>query len=253
MTVNHPHILLLAGTFEARQLARQLSDRLPHARITASFAGAVQDLPDLPVPARVGGFGGPEGLARYMADSGVSLLIDATHPFAARMSQHAAIAAQSLSCPLIRLERPGWVPKRGDNWIPAASFNEARHLLPDHARAFLAVGRKEIGQFADRTDVFALARMIEAPPVVLPDHCKLILSRPAQTVDEEVALFQAHGIDHIVCKNSGGMRSYAKIEAANRLQLPVIMIERPRLPEVPAAQSVQGLCDWVTEALKPTS
>jgi len=235
------HILLLAGTFEARLLARALREAFPAARLTASFAGAVSDLPDLGVPTRVGGFGGVEGLSAYLAAEAVTVLVDATHPFAAQMSRNAAASAAATGTALLRLERPAWKPADGDDWQQLASLGEASKALPSSARAFLSVGRKEIGLFTHRNDLFALARMIEPPATALPDRWQLVLARPPQSADEEIALFQAHRITHLVTKNSGGTRAHAKIEAARRLGLPVLMVERPSLPEAETAGSVEDL------------
>ncbi|MHA7774539.1 cobalt-precorrin-6A reductase [Roseibium sp. M-1] len=251
MTADPPHILLLAGTAEARQLAGRLADAYPHARLTASFAGVVSDLPDLGVPTRIGGFGGVDGLTTYLRQNSVSLVIDATHPFAAQMSRNAAAATTTLGLPLVRLERPGWKPQAGDRWTSVASMDDAAALLPLGARAFLAIGRKEIGRFTGRTDIFGLARMIEAPEKPLPDHWQLILARPAHTVAEEVRLFEQHRITHVVTKNSGGTRSYPKIEAARKLGLAVIMVERPELPSVRNAESVEGIVDLIRDEVTP--
>lgn len=235
------HILLLAGTFEARQLAKQLADRFAGARVTASFAGVVRDLPDLGVPTRVGGFGGVAGLSAFLSSEDVTLVIDATHPFAAQMSRNACEACRTLQLPLIRLERPAWTALPDDEWMHFGSMRDAAQALPAHAKAFLAVGRKDIRQFTWREDICCLARMIEAPRQPLPTGWDLILQRPLQSSSEEADLLRQHGITHVVTKNSGGGRSYAKIEAARLLKLPVFMIDRPKLPEAETAPNLTGV------------
>lgn len=239
------HVLLLAGTFEARRLAGALAEAFPAARLTASFAGAVSDLPDLGIPTRVGGFGGADGLSAYLAREQVTVLVDATHPFAARMSRNAAAAAAATGTALIRLERPAWSPVEGDAWQSMATLEDAANALPRGARAFLSVGRKEIGLFTHRSDLFALARMIEPPPEALPGPWQLVLARPAQTAEEEIALLERHGITHVVTKNSGGTRAYAKIEAARRLNLPVLMVGRPALPDAETAGTVEDIVAYL--------
>jgi precorrin-6A/cobalt-precorrin-6A reductase len=230
LTVKPKHILLLAGTYEARHLARKVAEVYPEHRLTPSFAGVVKDLPDLGRPARVGGFGGSEGLIKFCQEETVSLIIDATHPYAVQMSQHASKAAAFLNLPFLRLERPAWHPISKDNWQTVSTIEEAASELPQKSRAFLAVGRKEIRKFCHRSDIYALARMIEPPDVRLPDHWDLILARPSLSLGDETRLFEGHGITHVVTKNSGGERSFAKIEAARQLGLRVIMIDRPTLP-----------------------
>lgn len=244
------HILLLAGTFEARQLAKQLSANLSGCRVTASFAGVVKDLPDLGVPTRTGGFGGVAGLSDFLRAEHVSFVIDATHPFAAQMSRNAAQACAALQLPLVRLERPIWTALADDIWRHFGSMQDAAKALPETARAFLAVGRKEIRQFTWREDIYGLARMIEPPPHPLPAGWDLVLQRPSQSVSAEADLFQANGITHLVTKNSGGMRAYAKIEAARELKLPVFVIDRPPLPEAETAADIESVLEKTRSLLK---
>lgn len=249
MTAEAKHILLLAGTSEARQLGKSLADAFPENRLTASFAGAVRVLPDLGVPTRVGGFGGVEGLLAFLRQENITAIVDATHPFAAQMSRNAAEAAKTLNIPLLRLERPAWQPDENDRWTHVLTMNQAAEALPAGARAFLAIGRKEIERFAHRTDVFGLARMIEPPPNPLPTSWELLLSRPPASAAQEISLFRDRNITHVVTKNSGGSRSFAKIEAARFLKLPVIMIARPTLPDMETAPSVAAVVDRCRQIL----
>ncbi|MGX1497970.1 cobalt-precorrin-6A reductase [Roseibium aggregatum] len=249
MTAEANHILLLAGTSEARQLGKTLAEAFPESRLTASFAGVVRDLPDLGVPTRVGGFGGVEGLLAYLRQEKITAIVDATHPFAAQMSHNAAEAAKTLNMPLLRLERPSWQPGESDRWTHVVSMDEAAMALPTGARAFLAIGRKEIERFTHRTDIFGLARMIEPPPAPLPGSWELLLSRPPASAAEEISLFRDRNITHVVTKNSGGSRSFAKIEAARALKLPVIMIARPQLPDAETAPTVAALVDRLRQIL----
>jgi precorrin-6A/cobalt-precorrin-6A reductase len=240
LTAEPKHILLLAGTIEARQLAKKLAEAFPEHRLTPSFAGVVKELPDLGVPARVGGFGGSEGLARYCQEEAVSLIIDATHPYAVQMSQHASTAAATLALPLLRLERPAWQPSEEDNWQTVSSISDAVSALPQETRVLLAIGRKEIGKFSHRSDIFALVRTIEPLDSQLPEHWMLILGRPPLAICDEVQLFEKYGVTHLVTKNSGGERSFAKIEAARQLGLQVIMIDRPTLPPGHTATGIEA-------------
>ncbi|MEP3046771.1 MAG: cobalt-precorrin-6A reductase [Roseibium sp.] len=249
LTTERHHVLLLAGTFEARQLAKQLADTFPNLRLTASFAGVVRDLPDLGVATRIGGFGGVDGLVGYATTERVSLIVDATHPFAAQMSWNVAQAAEILGVPLVRLERPEWRQEGEDQWTHVSSITDATSELPTGARAFLAVGRKEIGAFYGRADIYGLARMIEPPTEPLPTHWDLILSRPPLEVADECDHFRKHRITHVVTKNSGGTRAFAKLEAARRLSLPIIMIDRPRLPAADTAVTTDKIVKYLTRFL----
>lgn len=243
LTAEYGHILLLAGTFEARVLAGKLADTFPDTRLTVSFAGAVSDLPELNAPMRVGGFGGVKGLQSYLASEKVTLILDATHPYAAQMSWNAFTAASHLKVRLIRLDRPHWKPQTGDTWQSVASLEEASRTFPRGARVFLSVGRKDVAAFYRRTDVFVLARMIEPPTLPPPAGWQVLLSRPPKDVFREVQLLRDNEITHVVSKNSGGASSYAKIEAARTLGLPVIMIDRPSLPASETAASSEALMD----------
>ncbi|MEP0451843.1 MAG: cobalt-precorrin-6A reductase [Roseibium sp.] len=246
---SRPKILLLAGTYEARQLASLLRERFPRAHVTASFAGVVHDLPDLGVETRIGGFGGVEGLVDYLRQTSTSLVIDATHPYASQMSWNAAKATMSADVALLRLDRPAWQPVRGDNWIKAEDLRAANQLLSSGSRVFLSVGRKEVSVFFGRSDLWAMARMIEPPPVPLPGTWHLELARPGKSAVEEMQLLQRHKITCIVPKNSGGERSYAKIEAARSLGLPVIMLARPNLPKEQTAPNVKSALLMADEML----
>ncbi len=240
-------ILLLAGTLEARQLAAHLKDQFPRTRVIASFAGAVSKQPDLGVETRTGGFGGAEGLSAYLKRHQIDLIVDATHPFAAQMSRHAVLAAQECDVPLVRLERPEWTAISGDLWTHFSDLAAAADALPAGCRVFLAIGRQDIGAFTDRDDIFGLARMIEPPGVLLPDHWELQLSRPAQSASDEEDLYRKYGITHLVSKNSGGTRSFAKISAARNLGLPVLMIDRPEISGGQVANTIDGVLEFIRQ------
>ena len=243
------HILILAGTPEARRLARALAERFPDIRLTASFAGAVSAIPDPGIPSRTGGFGGAEGLAAFIEQQHVTLIVDATHPFADRISRNAVEAAKDRAVPLIRFERPEWKRETDDRWESVSSLAEAAEKLPAQARVLLAIGRKDIGAFAHRTDLFAVARMIEPPDVALPGHWHLELNRPGQSVEAEEDLLRTHRITHLVSKNSGGSRSHAKIEAARRLGLPVFMIGRPAPADARTCHDIEEILRLVAQCL----
>ena len=243
-------LLILGGTFEARQLAQAVAEACPNLAAVVSYAGIVSDLPDLPLPSRVGGFGGVDGLSDYVRRNRVRLVVDATHPYAVQMSRNAASACEQTSIPLIRLERPAWAPSKEDNWSFVPTMEAACEQLEPQSRVFLAVGRKDLQPFLKRDDLFALARMIEPPDYALPTCWHLELARPAQSVEVELDLLQQYRIARLVCKNSGGTRAFAKLEAARLLKLPVTMIERPHLPTAKSANTVETLLDCIKAELR---
>lgn len=248
MSVPFP-VLLLAGTGEARALAGGLADN-PRFAVTASLAGAVERPEAYPVPVRIGGFGGAEGLGAWLQGAGIAAMVDATHPFAARISANALAAADAAGIPLLRLERPAWQAEPGDDWQDVADLDEAAAILPLRARPFLAVGRKEISRFAERRDLDCLMRMIDPPePATLLPPGRLVLARPSRDVEAEVALLQEHGATHVVTKNSGGPWGEAKLLAARRLGLPVVMVRRPAVTGGETATDVASALAWLEARL----
>ncbi|SOE09313.1 precorrin-6A reductase [Hoeflea halophila] len=220
-------ILILGGTREAADLATDLVAANPRARIITSLAGRTREPAPLAGEVRTGGFGGVDGLVHYLHETGVTRLIDATHPFARQISANAVKAARLAGVPLdIRTRKP-WERQPGDSWIEVETLEAARDAIPPRARVLLTLGSQHIGLFANREDVHFVVRMIDPPETILalPDHA-LVLGRPADTAAAETMLLIAHRITHIVCRNSGGQAAYAKIEAARQLGLPVIMVGR---------------------------
>lgn len=242
-------ILILGGTGEARSLAAALLAAGYDA--VTSLAGVTGD-PLLPVGnVRRGGFGGSDGLSAYLRGAGIAAIIDATHPFATQISRNAEVAAAASDVALLRLERPAWEPQAGDNWTIALSASSAALALLPGARAFVTIGRKEVGEFFRRADISGVARMIEAPGVDVPPGWRLILQRPPFSLEHEVSIMAAHHITHVVAKNSGGGETEAKLAAARQLGLPVIMIARPVKPEVTSVATVGVAIDTLAGMLLP--
>ena len=210
------------------------------AAITLSLAGRTK----APLPqagrVRVGGFGGAQGLAAFLRDEGVSALVDATHPFAARISANAEAAASNAGVPLIVLQRPEWKQEPGDRWLPAGSAADAAALLgPKPKRVFLAIGRNELDAFRGLPHRFLIRSVdpVEAPEAGFADAAFLLERGPFDR-DAEEALLREHRIEMVVTKNSGGEATYGKIAAARELGLPAIMIARPRAGRSTDAGSV---------------
>ncbi|ORE94786.1 cobalt-precorrin-6A reductase [Aurantimonas sp. 22II-16-19i] len=235
-------VLVLGGTAEANALVKALRQRWPERRLILSLAGRTRS-PELPEDAeiRIGGFGGAEGLAAFLLAESVSLVVDATHPFAAGMARNAARAADLAGLRRLKLLRPEWCPVAGDCWTPVTCLAEACRALPAGARPFLALGRQHLSPFTRRSDIRPLARMIEPPEPALPAGWTLILSRPSSDRCAEADLMRAHGITHLVTRNAGGAASYAKVAAARDLGLPVIMIARPPSPAGAVFETVEDV------------
>ena len=222
-------VLVLGGTAQARELAAELHGR-EGCRVVSSLAGRVSR-PALPEgEVRIGGFGGAGGLADYLRDEAIEVLIDATHPFAQVMSGQAAQAAEATGVRLIALRRPGWSPETGDRWIHVADIAEAaRHAadLPDDECVFVTTGRGGLEQYAGDERHDYLIRTVDPPTETLPPRHVVVLDRGPYTVDGETALMERHGVSVLVTKNSGGSSTEAKLVAARRRGIPVVMIEPP--------------------------
>ncbi|AKK03126.1 cobalt-precorrin-6A reductase [Corynebacterium epidermidicanis] len=223
------HALILGGTAEARELARLMMGQ--GWWVTSSLAGRVAN-PHLPVgEVRIGGFGGPAGLARWIFDNDIEVIIDATHPFAEKISTSAAEAALATGVPLISLHRKPWEPVPGDRWLPVASMDEAASIAArDYHHIFLTIGRQQLAPFARDPHNLYVIRCVEKPTAPLPARHRLILSRGPFDVAGEKELMVGNQIDCLVTKNSGGQLTAAKLEAARSLGIPVVMVERPPLP-----------------------
>jgi precorrin-6A/cobalt-precorrin-6A reductase len=236
-------VLLLGGTAEARALAARLH---PEVDVVSSLAGRVPD-PALPVGAlRIGGFGGVKGLREWLCGEHIDAVVDATHPFAETITAHAAEVCGELRLPHLLLVRPAWDPGAA---IVARSNAHAAEIVARQcfSRVFLTTGRSGAATFAD-SDAWFLIRAVTAPDTdLLPRRHRLVLSRGPYCYDGEYALLREHRIDALVTKNSGGEMTRAKLAAAEALDVPVVMVNRPPLPAgVRSVGSVDEAAEWVT-------
>ncbi len=235
---------MLGGTTEASALATALAAR--GERAVLSYAGRTEAPRAQAIPTRVGGFGGVEGLAEHIRREGVTHLVDATHPFAARISANAIAAAELTGVPILALTRPEWVEAPGDRWTRVGDTGEAvARLGTEPTRVFLALGRQTIGDFTHAAQHFYLLRFVDAAePAGFPDH-RLVVDRGPFTLAGELALLREHRIQIVVAKNAGGSGARAKLDAARELGLPVVMIDRPFIPPRPQVGSVAAVLDWL--------
>ncbi|QLY34556.1 cobalt-precorrin-6A reductase [Nocardia huaxiensis] len=238
-------ILILGGTREARNLADIASGERGFD-IVSSLAGRVRE-PVLPVgEVRIGGFGGVSGLRDWLADNGIDVVIDATHPFAGGISANAAAAAARSGLPVLHVRRPGWTERAGDRWIRVPDLAAAAERLAGLGdRVFLTIGRQGVAAFA-ASDAWFLIRAIDPPAAAMPARAELLLARGPFSVAEESALLAGRRIDVLVTKDSGGALTEAKLTAARALALPVVMIDRPPLPEgAEVVDSVAAAMIWL--------
>ncbi len=246
-------LLILGGTSEAVTLARALAPD-PRLSIVTSLAGRTRRPSPMPGEVRVGGFGGVDGLARYIRRRGVRLVIDATHPYAAVISEHAAEACRRSGVDRLQLLRPPWPRRADDDWISVACARASAGKLEPGQRVFLTTGRRDLAVYAAVDDAWFLVRLVEpVEPSRLPPRSEVQLARGPFDVASELRLMRQHRIDTLVAKNSGGGATYAKIEAARRLRMPVLMIERPPAPTGPRVASAEDVLAWVERRIRAPS
>ncbi len=249
--LNLKRLLILGGTGDAVQLAAQTVN-IPGLETITALAGRTSQPGAVPSAVRMGGFGGETGLVEYLQMMAIDLLIDATHPFAAQISWNAARAAVRVGIPRLILIRPGWERLSLDNWIEVESIERAVTAIPATAqRIFLTIGRQQLAPFASLTDRWCLIRSIDPPEpdITLPPG-KLLLDRGPFSLAQEQQLLRDDRIQAIVSKNSGGDATYAKIIAARELGIPVVMIQRPIVPEGDRVETGSDAIEWLHNRLQ---
>ena len=245
-------LLILGGTAEGRALAEAAEACFSSTLTVISALAGRTRTPVLPAgTVRIGGFGGTEGLAAYLRDEGIGLLVDATHPFATQISSQARDAAVHAGTERLVLVRPPWCPVPGDRWIEVDTVGDAAAAIPAEAeRVFLTVGVRSLAPFAGRPDLWFLVRLVDSPaePIPLARH-QLICARGPFAEADEHALLEAQGIDCMVTRASGGDATVAKLAAARALGLPVVMVRRPAPPPGDHVASLEDALAWIEERL----
>ena len=240
-------VLLLGGTGEARALADALADR-PDIELTSSLAGRVSN-PTLPVGAvRMGGFGGTEKLAAYLRDERIDRVVDATHPFAATITAHAEKAARDADVPLLVLRRPGWTEQPDDDWtrVPDITSAAAATAQAPPGCVFVTTGRRDLAAYATDDMHHHLVRAVDPPDPPMPPHTTVLLDRGPYTVEGETELMRTHGVVIIATKDSGGPMTFAKLVAARTLGIPVVVVDRPAVPDgVQTVDSIAAATAWL--------
>jgi precorrin-6A/cobalt-precorrin-6A reductase len=238
-------VLILGGTTEARALATACA-QVPGLSTVSSLAGRTSDPRLPPGPVRIGGFGGVDGLAAYLREAGIGAVVDATHPFASRMTGNAIAAGELVSIPVLVLRRPGWTAEPGDRWHRVPSLSAAAATLPGlGSRVFLTTGRQSLFPFADLDECWFLARSVEAPDPPLPRRLEVVLDRGPFSVLGERDLLIRHRIDVLVTKDSGG--AAPKLRAAREQGIPVVMVDRPGLPPAETVGTVPEALEWLAK------
>lgn len=241
-------LLILGGTAEAAALARAATARFGDGiTLTTSLAGRTERPGPIPGQVRIGGFGGPPGLAAYLAEQRIDRLIDATHPFAARISAAARQACAVAAVPRLMLLRPPWRRQPLDRWIEVADMTAAAQIVARLGRrVWLTIGAGEVACFSEVTGVRFLVRLVDPPRRPLPlKFCEVVVGRGPFALADERHLIARHAIDVLVCKASGGAATEPKLAAARELSLPVVMVRRPPAEAGDAVETVAEALDWL--------
>ena len=241
------NLLILGGTTEASAFAQIISKTTINARL--SYAGRVSRLLPSPIQKRVGGFGGVSGLIEYLKSEQITHVVDATHPFASKMSKNAIEACSIASIPLAALTRPPWHSKKGDKWINVPNLEAAvQYLKQPKKRVLLAIGRQNLSLFYAQPHHKYVLRLVDPPeqPLKFPDH-SVNIARGPFTIQDDTALFKKNKIDLVVAKNSGGSGAYSKIEVARTLGVSVVMVDRPKIPSRKEIFQVDSALNWVNQ------
>ena len=247
-------VLILGGTGDAVKLATKLAT-IPEIEVISSLAGRTKKPAALVGQVRIGGFGGAEGLANYLQGNAIDLLIDATHPCAGQITMNGAIAAKIVNIPHLMLVRPQWEKVAGDHWLEVETVEAAAEAIPESVkRVFITSGRQQLEPFLQRShiypDTWYLMRSIDPPDLTLPNS-QLLLDRGPFNLEQERQLLREYQIQAIVSKNSGGDATYAKIVAARELGIPIIMVQRPQMPEGDKVTSIQQAIAWLQTSNSP--
>ncbi|MBP0953073.1 cobalt-precorrin-6A reductase [Pseudomonas alliivorans] len=219
-------ILLLGGITEALAIARILGPEHIY-----SLAGVGRVPTDLKCQLKVGGYGGAEGMAQYMREQGVDLLLDATHPYAAQISHNAALAANSAGIPCWALRRTAWTAGPGDDWREVADWSELVAALAPFKRPFFTLGREPLQHLEEIPEhQFWTLRALDSYPG--NERCDVIGARGPFQLEDERQLFEQRQIDVLISKNSGSDSTEPKLDIARERGVPVLILKRPELPEV---------------------
>lgn len=243
------HVLILGGTGEGIALARKLhEDMAGKIKVTSALAGVTAAPAPILGDVRVGGFGGAQGLANYIRDAGIDILVDVTHPFAAQMAAHAAAAAEATATSRLKVIRPMWRRDPRDHWIEVPDLAAAAAMLPkiEAKRAFLTVGGRSLRPFAGLSDIWFLARTTESLASPLPlANAEFLTGRGPFQEAAEIALMRQYAIDVLATKASGGTATEAKIKAARALDIPVVIVRRPTPPKGEIVDDIDLAITWI--------
>lgn len=234
-------LLLLAGSGQARVIAAALTGQ----KAIASLAGVTRAPRPLGLPTRIGGFGGDAGFEAYLEAENITAVLDATHPFASRISQRTARICATRDIPYCQYLRPEWEPQTGDIWHLVEDESQVAALVTDGDTIFMATGRQTLHRYENLQHCTLICRQIDESETLFPfPNGRFLIGRPPFSIEDEEALFAKLGVDWLVVKNAGGDAPRSKLEAARHLGIPVVMIKRPQQPNALQVDTVAAAIEW---------
>ena len=255
-------LLILGGTHEAYSLAEYLTSNFPSEKLitVSSLSGATSN-PKIPAGlVKIGGFGGFLGLKNYLINENISIVVNATHPYATQISENSNAVAKEIGISYFRLSRPPWEKFCGDQWIDVPNIENAANYLIENEKSllnnlstlniFLTTGARELNFFKKCNSYNFFVRTVDVPynNAMLP-NAKFLQERGPFLFDNEVSLFQKYSIKLLITKNSGGSPTYAKIEASRKLNIPIIMVRRPISPSSETCFSLDETIEWISNII----
>jgi len=237
-------LLVLGGTGDAKRIAAKLAEQ--GVDLIISLAGATRNPVAMPAPTRIGGFGGAGGFETYLYEVGITAVLDATHPYAHRITDRTAAICSARKIPHAIFHRPPWTPKDGDRWTEIAREEDAASYITKGQTVFLGTGRQTLERFANLEGCRIICRQIDAPSKPFPfEGGEYLIGRPPFSTQHERNLFRSLNVDWLVVKNAGGQQSITKLLAARELNIPVLMIKRPPVPNATVVRTVEDAVAWV--------
>ena len=237
-------LLLLGGTGDAKRIATKLAEQ--GVNLIISLAGATRNPDAMPAPSRIGAFGGAAGFKKFLDEAGITAVLDATHPYAHRITDRTAAICSARKMPHAISHRPPWEAKEGDRWTEIAREEEAASHIAKGQTVFLGTGRQTLDRFANLEGCRVICRQIDPPSKPFPfEGGEYLIGRPPFSTQHERKLFRSLNVDWLVVKNAGGQQSITKLLAARELGIPVLMIKRPPVPDATIVTTVEDAVAWV--------
>ena len=195
-----------------------------------------------------------EELSAYIDEHSIEAVVDASHPYAENVSSNAMKVCRAKKILYVRYER-GEHDLTYEKIYHANSYEEAADMASQLGRIiFLTTGSRSLKIFVERLkDCTVIARVL--PTAAVLAECERLGLTPKNIVamqgpfsrELNVEMFRRFRAEVVVTKNSGSIGGIdEKIEAAAQLNLPVVMIDRPRINYDNVTDSFEGVIKFIS-------